>query len=260
MTFPKPNLSSRILLACAVIPLQAVSTFAQVVNPIIDWNRTLLSVVRTPNVQPVTMHSTRSFAMMHLAMEDAVATFATDRPEAEVLQKVAAVAAAHRVLVALYPEMAASLNQTYQSSLASIAATPKVRDVLDAAAVGRRSADRILRARANDGSNSAVDQYVFGSDPGDYQSTPPNFPRQPQFVQWGKVLPFSLRSPSQFQPGPPPALDSPLYARSLNEVQSLGVLGSSTATPDQMVIGSSGMGRFKTIGTRSLNLWLWNEA
>jgi hypothetical protein len=237
MIFPQLKLSSRFLLACTVIPLQAVNTPAQVVNPVIDWNKTLLTVVRTPNMQPATIHSTRNFAMMHLAIEEAIVASPTDRSDTETLQKVAAVAAAHRVLVALYPNAASNLDQTYQSSLASITATPNVHDVLEAVSLGTRSANRILRERANDGAAAAVAPYMFGTDPGSYQSTPPNFPKQPQLVNWGNVEPFALQAAAQFRPGPPPALDSALYARSLTEVQSLGALIPAGATPDQMLIG-----------------------
>src|SRR5246127_4661147 len=45
---------------------------AQPVNPVVQWNRTLLIIVRTPGAQPPTVHSTRSFAIMHAAMYDAV--------------------------------------------------------------------------------------------------------------------------------------------------------------------------------------------
>src|SRR5260370_29480112 len=42
------------------------------VNPVIEWNRTLLVIVRTPGAQSPTIHSTRSFAMLHAAIFDAV--------------------------------------------------------------------------------------------------------------------------------------------------------------------------------------------
>jgi len=48
------------------------STAAATVNPVIDWNRTLLIIVRTKVAQPPTVHATRSFAIMHAAMYDAV--------------------------------------------------------------------------------------------------------------------------------------------------------------------------------------------
>src|SRR6476659_4994799 len=45
---------------------------AQPVNAVIEWNRTLLAIVRTPGAQPATIHSTRNFAMLHAAIYDAV--------------------------------------------------------------------------------------------------------------------------------------------------------------------------------------------
>src|SRR5260370_12452212 len=44
----------------------------QPVNPAIEWNGTLLSIVRTPGAQPPTIHSTRNFAILHAAIFDAV--------------------------------------------------------------------------------------------------------------------------------------------------------------------------------------------
>jgi len=47
-------------------------TPAQVANPVLEWNRNLLAIVRTPGAQPQTIHATRSFAIMHVAIYDAV--------------------------------------------------------------------------------------------------------------------------------------------------------------------------------------------
>ena len=228
------KLSPKLLLASAILPLQATMLFAQAPNPVIEWNRTLLSIVRTPGMQPATMHSTRSFAIMHLAIEEAVNAIAARPDETEALQRTAAIAAAHRTLSRLYPNAEPGLTQAYQSSLG---AASKTTGFVEAIAIGRRNADRILRERANDGSNAAADPYLFGAAPGDYQSTPPNFPKQPQLINWGAVLPFSLRGASQFRPGPPPSLSSALYSKALIEVQSLGSAMASTATPDQMLVG-----------------------
>src|SRR5260370_12426355 len=53
----------------------------QPVNPVVQWNRTLLLIVRTPGAQPSTVHPTRSFAIMHAAIYDAVnAIDRTHRP------------------------------------------------------------------------------------------------------------------------------------------------------------------------------------
>jgi len=52
--------------------LQVHDSAAESVNQVLQWNRTLLVIVRTPGAQPATVHPTRSFAIMHAAMYDAV--------------------------------------------------------------------------------------------------------------------------------------------------------------------------------------------
>src|SRR5438445_12824598 len=42
------------------------------VDPVVRWNRILLSIVRTPRAQPATIHATRGVAMLHAAIYDAV--------------------------------------------------------------------------------------------------------------------------------------------------------------------------------------------
>jgi hypothetical protein len=45
---------------------------ASPINPVIEWNRTLLVILRTAGAQPPTIHSTRSFAILHASIFDAV--------------------------------------------------------------------------------------------------------------------------------------------------------------------------------------------
>jgi hypothetical protein len=79
----------------------------------LQWNRALLVIVRTPGAQPATIHPTRSFAIMHAAIYDAVnAIDASHRPYLVRIsgvsrfasQDAAAAAAAHDVLVQMYPK------------------------------------------------------------------------------------------------------------------------------------------------------------
>jgi PAP2 superfamily len=217
----------------------AVST----VNPVLQWNRILLGIVRTPGAQPATNHPTRSFALMHSAIYDAVNAIArTNEPYMVRLtgiprhtsQEAAAAAAAHDVLIALYPAFQSALDAELQQSLTQIPAG-KAKD--EGILVGRTVGDRILALRSNDGANAHPIPYVFGSAPGDYQSTPPNFPPQPQFTHWSHVTPFALNHANQFRPGPPPALTSDTYSEAFNEVKSLGISNSTTATADEILIG-----------------------
>jgi PAP2 superfamily len=214
------------------------------VNPVVQWNRTLLAIVRTAGAQPATVHPTRSFAIMHAAIYDAVnAIDRTHKPYLVRLtgvsrfasQDAAAASAAHEVLVTLYPTFKTSLDSQLQQSLASI---QDGADKAEGIAIGKTVADQVLTARSKDGSDALPIPFAFVNAPGDYQSTPPNFPKQPQFTHWSHVTPFALERANQFRPGPPPALASDTYSDVFNEVKSLGIAHSATATADQALTGS----------------------
>src|SRR5215469_2451190 len=215
----------------------------QIINPVIQWNRNLLVIVRTPGAQSPTIHSTHSFALMHLAIYDAVNTIdrqhnpfliRLDRPGQDTSENAAADAAAHEILVALYPSFKTSLDTELLQSLQQI---PDGEAKRLGARIGQQVADRLLALRSNDGSTAAPIPYAFGNAPGDYQSTPPNFPPQPQFTQWSQVTPFVLKRADQFRPDPPPALTSSTYTAAFNQVKSLGINNSATATAAQMLTG-----------------------
>ncbi len=213
------------------------------VNPVVQWNRTLLVIVRTPGAQPATVHATRSFAIMHAAIYDAVNVIdGTHKAYLVRLsgvshfasQDAAAAAAAHEVLLALYPKFQTLIDDQLQQSLASI---PEGGDKAEGIKIGKTVADQVLALRSNDSSNAQPIPYVFGTAPGDYQSTPPNFPPQPQFTHWSRVTPFALEHASQFRPGPPPALTSDRYSDAFNQIKSLGIANSTTATADEALTG-----------------------
>jgi hypothetical protein len=216
---------------------------AQPVNPILQWNSALLVIVRTPGAQPATSHPTRSFAIMHAAIYDAVNAIGASHRSYLVRisgvsrfasQDAAAAAAAHAVLVQLYPKFQAMLDTQLQQSLAQV---PNDRHKAEGVAVGKAVADYILALRANDGSSAAPTPFVFGTAAGDYQSTPPNFPKQPQFTHWARVAPFALERANQFRPGPPPELTSDRYADALNEVKALGIANGTVSSPDEALTG-----------------------
>src|SRR5712672_1018039 len=221
----------------------APDSAARPVNPVVQWNNTLLFIVRTPKAQPPTIHPTRSFAILHAAIYDAVnAIDRTHKPYLVQLTEVprfasqdaAANAAAHEVLITLYPNFQTMLDAQLQQSLAQV---PDGADKAEGISIGQAVANRILALRSNDGSASAPIPFIFGTASGDYQSTPPNFPNQPQFTHWSRVNPFALESANQFRPGGPPKLTSDRYADAFDQVKSLGIVGSTTATADQALTG-----------------------
>jgi PAP2 superfamily len=214
----------------------------QAINPVIEWNRTLLSIVRTPGAQPPTIHSTRNFAILHAAIFDSVNNIdRTFKPYAVRLSHVsrraspqaAANQAAHDVLISIYPAFAASLDSELQQDLEQI---PDGRDKADGIEVGEAVAASILALRSGDGSAVTLPPFVPTTRPENYQLTPPNF-ASADFIQWANVTPFALAQADEFRPGPPPELDSDRYTHSFVEVKGLGFINSATRTADQTQIG-----------------------
>ena len=95
---------------------------------VIEWNRELLSIVRTPGAQPPTVHATRSFAILHAAIYDAIVSITRDAPPylvttaapAGARPDAAAAVAGHDVLAALYPKLTATINRELDRQLAVI--------------------------------------------------------------------------------------------------------------------------------------------
>ena len=163
----------------------------------------------------------------------------------------AAVAAAHTVLVTLYPASNAVLNASLVASLAQIPDDP----AKDAGiAVGQAAAAAMLLLRLNDGAATAQSvPYTPGTNPGDWQPAPPSFTVASQ-PGWGLVMPFGLEAGSQFRLPPPPPIFSGRYARDYNEVQLLGNnnAGSDIRPPDRTMVA-----RFFSV---SSPVQAWNQA
>jgi len=207
---------------------------------VVAWNQELLHIVQTPGDQPASIHPTRSFAIMHAAIYDAVVSITRDdspylfsvRARREARIDAAAAQAAHDSLSALYPKLQPELDALLASQLAAI---PDGKPKQDGIQVGADTASRLVAARADDGSAATPPAFVAGTQPGDYRPTPPNFPA-PVFTGWSNVAPFVIDSASQFRPASPPDVTSPTYANALNEVKSLGQNSSTTRSADQTVV------------------------
>ena len=189
----------------------SVVSSAPSVNPVIEWNRTLLVILRTAGAQPPTIHSTRSFAILHASIFDAVNNIdGTYSPYLVRLSNISRLAsqpaaadqAAHDVLVALYPAFQTTLDAELQQDLGQI---PEGQDKTDGVTVGQTVAAQILAFRSTDGANLTPPPFIPGNQPGDYQFTPPNF-APADFTQWPQVTPFALARADEFRPGPPPQL------------------------------------------------------
>jgi hypothetical protein len=142
----------------------------------------------------------------------------------------AVAAAAHRVLGHYLPAQRATILDP--ALTASLARIPDGQAEDEGVAVGELVAQLWLDQRAGDGFRAPADPYV-----------PPNPPipgvwiptaaSAPVGLSTRAMTPFSIDSPDQFRPSPPPALDSRRWARDYNEVKSIGSATSTTRTPDQ---------------------------
>jgi hypothetical protein len=223
-------------------------------NPVIEWNRTLLAIVRTKAptpLQPPTIHATRDFAILHVAIYDAVVAVDGGTPylPERVLTKpasapAAADQAAHDVLVALYPSQQPALDTELNADLARVSPGERLTRAVNA---GRAAAQAILANRAQDGSAAVPPPYTAAPGPGVFE---PIAPATAVFTHWASVKPFAIRRANEFRPPPPAALSSSSYQQALAQVESLGQNTSTTRTAEQTTIATFWNG----------NIWnYWNE-
>ena len=169
-------------------------------DPVVQWNEVMTQTVAA---SPVFLQ-TRAATMMHLAIFEAVnALLGGYRPYLGTVSappgaspEAAAIAAAHRTLVGLYPGSVSTLDVARASQLAAL---PDGQAKTDGIKVGEAAAAAILALRADDGAASANSVlYTPGTEPGDWRPTPPGF-AQAAFVGWGQVTTFGVRSGSKFR-------------------------------------------------------------
>jgi hypothetical protein len=216
------------------------------------WNTVAINAtvvdhsLTSPRLQIGPTRTSRVLAMESLAVFDAVnsithtytpyMTSVPALPGASI--DAAASVAAHDVLVALYPYQRQTFDRDLVHSLEGIPLIP----ALEGAAVGYIVGQRMLAARADDGSQiDAAGQpvnYTYGRLPGQWRPDPlRNPPLDPLTPDWGGVQPFALQSAEQFGAPPPPAITSLEYAQAYEVTKAYGALFSTYRTYDQMKTG-----------------------
>jgi hypothetical protein len=210
---------------------------------VVDWNQFAAQAV----AQAVSVGarpgptSAFDFAMVHLAMHDAIQAFeGRFQPYCEAIPNAAgspiaaAATAAHAVLVSLFPTQTESLNSLYDSYLDGLGLTG------DAGAfVGQHAAVCILNRRMGDGRfPTDAEPFYGGAGLGEWRPTSflPGTPPVPvpMVTPWvATVTPFTLKDPAQFRASPPPLLTSGRYARDYNEVKRMGSLTGSARSVEQ---------------------------
>jgi hypothetical protein len=89
----------------------------------------------------------------------------------------------------------------------------------------------MLALRAKDGAD-VPESYRPHTSPGVYVPTV-----TPLFSQFPAMTPWAMSASSQFRPAPPPALDSEVWTKDLNEIRELGARDSTARTAEQTTIG-----------------------
>jgi hypothetical protein len=199
-------------------------------DTVTDWNQTAIEVMKGANA--VGNPWTRSLAMVHVAMADAIdavqgrytRSIATVPSVPSAAAEVAAAAAARHILMQLYPNQKAQIEEAYAASLKTVPDGPAKSASV---ALGEQVAAAVEADRADDGT-SVPDTYRPFTSPGVWVPTTP-----PLFEQYARAKPWVLKSADQFRPGPPPQLSSALYARDYNETKTLGSSKSTVRTPQQ---------------------------
>lgn len=239
-----------------------------------DWGLAAYATIRADNGYQNPLPASRALAAMHLAMHDAINAAApryaryvaasgatTQTGPAAADPAVAAIVAAHDVLLGLYPSQQALLAATLDKALLDAGVGPRIEA---GKALGAASAAAILAAREDDGADRA-EAYVERTAPGYYRFVPgTDFIVAPH---WRSLRPFALTAPDQYRVAPPPALASRRYAEHLAEVKATGGTVSATRTADQTAyaafwyeLSDIGWNRVTRIAARGRGLDLWDSA
>jgi hypothetical protein len=228
-------------------------------DAILQWNVNAGEAAKAACLSPEGngLAEARMYAMVHVATHDALnAIERRSRPYAfdgralgRTSRNAAIAAAARDVLVAVIGQLQES-SACVQSGLAAaesaytaaLAAIPDGDAKIAGVALGRAAAAAILDMRAADGSDAPLQDFAYpqGTRPGEYRFTP-----ELPFAfatDWGKVLPFVLKSASQFRAGPPYKVSGARYAADFNEVKSLG--GDGVNTPTARTVDQTEVGLF----------------
>ena len=233
---PVGDARSLVATAAVLVSLLLTPVAASADDPVMEWNQIALAATVTAGQAPIVQ--IRTMAIVQVSVHDAVNAITCNyrtylsiscgpwgSPEA------AAIVAAHRALVGLFPAQAAALNVARAASLAAHGFTETDPGI----AFGEAVAAVILAIRSNDGSAQAQFPYTApgAGNPGVWVAVGPAAPLLPG---WGNVALWVVRSLSQFEPDGPPLLHSRRYASDYNEVKEIGSLTSQTRTDEQTEI------------------------
>ena len=199
-------------------------------DAVLDWNEIALAEVAVAGQLPP--DGARTLAMVHVAVFDAVNAIdrryepvaLPDRGPADASTDAAIASAAYTVLTGLFPARKSALAERYAAALAHV---PDGSAKHAGVALGHRAADACLALRTGDGTG-APNRYAPHTSAGVYVPT-----SLPVGSTWPQVKPWSMRSPAEFRPAPPPKLTSDVWARDFADVERLGAKDSKERSAAQ---------------------------
>jgi hypothetical protein len=204
---------------------------------VIDWNMNTLAALAAAEAPPAVAQVT--LAMVHGSVYDAVNSIVggyepylgTVDADPGASASAAVAAAAHGVLVELFPDQAADLQTALDTALGAL---PDGASKDGGVSVGEAAAAAMIAAREGDG-RGVPNPITTGTEPGEYRPTPPDEGDNP--TSWiAKMKPFVVDDVTAFRTAGPLALDSPEYAVEFNEVKELGAGEGSGRTEEQQAI------------------------
>jgi PAP2 superfamily len=230
---------NRVLGLCMLIATLFGSAVAKA-DVVLDWNVIAVNTAVTNGQNPFAQ--ARSAAIVQLAVFESVNAITGEYhpylgtivappgacPEA------AAIQAAYRVLSTYFPMSAPTLDAERANSLASITDGQAKTDGI---ATGEAAALAMIALRANDGSSPPQFKIPGPPVPGEWQATPScpivNGVAVGIAYQWQNITPFGISSVREYLLDPPPLLTSHEYAKTYNEVMTVGGIDSTERPPDR---------------------------
>lgn len=227
------------LIACGLLCAAGSASADGANDTVNDWNEITVAAVTAGRPGPIGIVD---IALVQVAVHDAVQAidrrfepYHVEIRKASGRRSAAVAAAAHNVLLGMYPSQSATLVATYENYLADNGLTGD-----PGLEVGQQVAERILPLRRVN--PDPLPPPIVGRDEiGVWRPTPsflgnpPAPPSEaPMHSPWmGRFDPFTLTSPTRFRSEPPPPLTSDRYARDYKEVKALGSLTSTERTAEQ---------------------------
>lgn len=197
------------------------------------WNEQTNISIRATSADPFS--ATRDLALESIAVLDTLRSVAGKpgfmvrlEAPADVSPIVATHAAAHAMLVHLFPARKNQLDAVFEEAVRSFAPDPKRESAI---AFGNAVAAAVIAIRSNDGWNK-TGRVVTGTEAGQWRPTPPGL-HPPLNPQWAMLAPFTLTRPDQFRPPGPRAPGTQAFLDAVRQTAEIGELHSTIRTADQ---------------------------